>query len=235
MALPPKTDEAFLREVDEELRREQIGTFWMRYGRLVVVLVIAALAAFGGYLWWNAQQEKAIGLTSEKMSAALEDLNQGKVKEAQAALTALSTDKSDGYRGIARLALAAQKLDGGDVAGATAAYDAIAADTALPQPFRDLALIRSTAASFDTIKPERVIVRMKPLAVQGNPWFGSAGELTAIAWLKLNQPKKAGAIFAALAKDGQVPESIRARAVRISGALGIDAAPLPEVTVKEVK
>ena len=37
MALTPQNEETFFREVDEELRREQLGSFWRRYGRLLLV------------------------------------------------------------------------------------------------------------------------------------------------------------------------------------------------------
>ena len=36
------------------------------------------------------------------------------------------------------------------------------------QPFRDLALIRQTTAEFDTLKPQVVVDRLRPLAVPGN-------------------------------------------------------------------
>ena len=68
-----------------------------------------------------------------------------------------------------------------------------------------------------------MIDRLKPLAAPGTAWFGSAGEMTAIALLKLNRDAEAGRLFAALAKDKDVPDSLRARAVRISGMLGVDA------------
>jgi hypothetical protein len=68
-----------------------------------------------------------------------------------------------------------------------------------------------------------VITRLQPLAVAGSPWFGSAGELVALAHLKANQPARAAPIFAALAKDEKLPSSIRSRALQMAGALGIDA------------
>ena len=43
--------------------------------------------------------------------------------------------------------------------------------------------------------------------------------------MKMNKPREAGAMFAALAKDEGVPESIRSRAVQLAGVLGVDAAP----------
>jgi hypothetical protein len=42
--------------------------------------------------------------------------------------------------------------------------------------------------------------------------------------MKLGKPQKAAEIFAEIAKDKQVPQSLRARAIRISGALDAGAA-----------
>src|SRR3546814_16694210 len=80
----------------------------------------------------------------------------------------------------ALLIKAALALEGGDNKAAIAQYKAIAADTRLAPPFRDLALIRQTALEFDTLKPQEVVDRLKPLATEGNPWFGSAGEMVEI-------------------------------------------------------
>ena len=78
--------------------------------------------------------------------------------------------------------------------------------------YRDLALIRQTTIEFDALKPQQVVDRLKPLAVEGAPWFGSAGELVAIAYMKMCKPELAGPMFAAMAKDENVPQSIRSRA-----------------------
>lgn len=233
MALPPQSDEAFLREVDEELRRDQMTNFWRRYGRLMLILVALGLALFGGYLWWEAESEKAAGLAGEKMNGAIEALGHGNAAAAEKTLGELSVDKSDGYRAAARMTLAVRKLEQGNAAAAAADFDAVAADTSLPQPFRDAALLRSVAATFDQTPPAKTIERLKPLAVPDGAWFGSATEMTAVSWLKLNRPDKAGPLFAALAKDSKVPATIRARAVRIAGALGIDAVPAVAAPGKE--
>ena len=87
----------------------------------------------------------------------------------------------------------------------------------------DLALVRQTYAEFDSLKPQTVIDRLKPLAVKGAPWFGSAGELLAVAYLQLRRNREAGALFGEIAKDQKVPESLRQRAVQMAGVLGVDA------------
>ena len=73
-------------------------------------------------------------------------------------------------------------------------------------------LIRQTALEFDSLKPDQVIARLQPLAKPGNPWFGSAGEMTAMALIKQGKNAEAGRLFAAIAKDKTVPEIASRRA-----------------------
>ena len=66
MAVTPRdTDEAFLREVDEGVRRDQVASLWQRYGIVGVVAVVLLLAALGGFLWWRDAQAKAAGVAGE--------------------------------------------------------------------------------------------------------------------------------------------------------------------------
>jgi hypothetical protein len=230
LATTPPINEQFLREVDDELRREQALTLWQRWGRWAVGGVLVALAAFGGYLFWQSQRTAAAGVEGEKLSQALDKLGQDKADGVKPDLEALAKSNSDGMRAAAKLTLAAMALQKDDAKGAAAQYAAIAADASLAKPYRDLALVRQTAAEFDTMKPADVVARLKPLAIPGNPWFGSAGEMTGVAYMKMNQPQMAAAMFTAMGKDKQVPTSISSRVGQLvqileSGATAPAAAP----------
>ncbi|MCB8835158.1 hypothetical protein LJD42_26780, partial [Escherichia coli] len=74
MALTPNTNEAFLREVDDELRRDQLLTFWERYGRALIGAIVVALALFGGYLYWQHRKTVAAGVEGEKLQTAYDSL-----------------------------------------------------------------------------------------------------------------------------------------------------------------
>lgn len=219
----PPTNEAFLQEVDDELRRDQLASFWKRWGRWLLGAVVLGLTAFAGFLYWQHQQSVKSGVESEQLGQALEALGTGNAAKADSDFAALANSSNDGFRGAAKLAQAGLKLQKGDEKGAATAFGAVAADSSLPKPYRDLALIRQTVAQFDTIKPEEVITRLKPLAISGNPWFGSAGELVAVSYMRQNKPDLAGKLFAAIGKDETVPETIRSRAVQMAGVLGVDA------------
>ena len=147
----------------------------------------------------------------------------GKVDQAAKRLQPLQNSDNDIVRALALLTEAAIALDKNDRTAALANYRTVAADEDLPDAYRNLALIRATALEFDRIKPEEVIARLEPLAKPGEPWFGTAGEMIAMAYLKQGQSQRAARLFAAIAADKQVPETIRNRSVQIAGTLGVDA------------
>ena len=223
MAVPPNTDAAFLREVDEELRHDQMVKAWKRYGRIAIALLVLGLAAFGGWLFYQSRQQSAAGAQGETLSAVIDDLGAQKIDAAAKPLAELAKSDGPGYSALARFTQADLLLQKNDQTGAARIFAAVAADTKVGQPFRDLALIRQTSAEFDTLKPEVVIDRLRGLAVKDNPWFGSAGELVAAAYLRAKQPAKAAALFSQIAQDEDVPDTIKQRAVQMSGLLGVDA------------
>ena len=231
MASTPPTNEAFLREVDEQLRLDEALGIWKRYGRWIVAAVLAALAAFGGWLWWTNDQKQQAGIAGEELTATLNDLAGGRATPDDPRINKLATAKADGVAAAALITQAGLLQQKGDAKGAAAAFAKIAANTNLGQPYRDMALVRQTAIEFDTMAPDAVIARLKPLAVPGNAWFGSAGEMVGIAYMKQGKNDLAGATFGALAKDESVPESIRSRVIQLASAMGVEA---PPVTTKGV-
>jgi hypothetical protein len=224
LALPPSntTDEAFLREVDEELRRDQALQIWRRWGRWIVVAIVAGLVAFAGVLLWNNHQDSVAGKKGEQLDQALDDMKTDRAK-ADAALKDLAASGGKGYGTAARLAQAGEFAAKNDPRSAAGILSGIAGDSNVPRPIRDMAVIRQTTLEYDSLKPEAVVDRLKQYAQPDSPWFGSAAELVAIAYLRQGKRDLAGKLYGQLAKSEKVPPSIRQRAVQMASVLGIDA------------
>ena len=220
---PDDNSEAFLREVDENLRRDRAQAMARRFGPLVIGGILLLLAAIGGWMYWQDRHAKATAIDSETLSSAMNDIAARKDAAAAPKLDQLARSSSDGIAIEAKLTQAALAITAGKTASAIAIYRAIADDRSAAQPFRDIANLRLTTMEFDSIKPEEVISRLEPLAKPGGPWFGSAGELTGMAMIKMGRKAEAGHLFASIAADKNVPESIRGRAVPLAGTLGVDA------------
>ena len=230
MAIAPDQSATFAREVDENLRRDNLRDAARAYGKWAIAGLVVLLIAIAALFFWRDQQAKQAAADSEKLSQAIEDIGNGKTATVPAQLAPLEKSNADAIAISARLTNAALALQQNQRPRAIAIYTAVAADDSVPQPWRDLATIRLTNLDFDSLTPQAVIARLAPLAKPGQPWFGSAGEMTGLALLKANRKSEAGRLFGQIAADSTVPDSIRGRAVQMAGSLGVDAsASLPQV------
>ncbi|MGI4733362.1 MAG: hypothetical protein ACRYFW_16700 [Janthinobacterium lividum] len=212
-----------MREVDDEVRRERVADVWSRYGIRIVVGIVAVLVALGLGLWWHAHREAQRGIEGEQLQAAFDKLGAGDTRGADAALAPIARDGGPGYRTLARMTRGDIALRAKDDKGAARLFASIVADDGVAQPLRDLALVRQTAAEYDTLPPAAVASRLRGLAVRGNPYFGSAGEMVALAYLHLNKRDLAQSLFAQIAGDDTVPATLRQRAVQMASALAAGA------------
>ncbi len=227
MALTPDTqNESFLKEVDENLRRDRMRDFAKSYGKWLVAGLVLFLAAVAGWIYWQDHKQRKAAGQSEELAAIFTDIGANRLNNAKPRLQALENTDNAIVRASALLTQAAIALEANDRSTALAKYKALSDDD-LPEIYQQLGLVRATALEFDAIKPAEVIARMQPLAKAGEPWFGAAGELTAMAYLKQGQKQPAARLFAAIAADRSAPETVRSRATQIAGTLGVDATAPP--------
>lgn len=238
MALPPQsTDDAqernrkkaeaeqetFLREVDDALRQDQFEGFFRRYAKPLLIAVAVGLAALAGGLWWQESQKAKADERGEAFVVALDELEAGNRKSAYDKLQKVIEAEGTASATSAALLRAGLAIELGKPGEAVGIYEAVAADDDAPQPMRDLANLRYVALRFDELKPQQVIDRLKPLAVPGNAWFGVAGEMVGMAYLEQGKEDLAGPLFAQIARDKDVPETLRGRSRQLAGLLGVDA------------
>ena len=219
MAQPPDINDTFAKEVDENLRRDQMRDFFRTNGKWLVGGIVLFLAICAGIIWYQQHRQNRAEAQVEQLAQVYRDIGSGNTSKAPAQLDELSNSSSKGVRATALFTRAAVALQQNDTAGALAIYKKLAEDDGLPDPYRNMALIRQTALEFDQLQPQQVVARLEPLAKPGEPWFGSAGEMTALALIKQNRTREAGQLFARISADASVPQSIRDRASQISGSL----------------
>ena len=225
MALPPQDAASFEREVDEEYRRDQAAKFGKKYGTWIGLGVVLFLAAIAGLIWWQGEQAKKGEAQGEELAKVIADLgNEAEEETLVPRLEAIEAE-GGGSAGAASAAMlrAAVLLEQGDRAAAIEAYQNIATSSDLPEPYRDAARIRWTLLDFDQVEPSEIVARLQPLAQQGNAFFGSAAELTAMALIKQGDEEAAAQLFKQIAEDQNAPRSLRARAVQVAGTYGVDA------------
>ncbi len=206
------------REIDEELRRDNLLKLWSRYWRWVVGTALAALLAAGGAAAWRDHQSSERRAQSTRYAGALELARGGKDADAAKVFGAIAQE-SGGYAVLASFERAGLLAKSGDRKGAIAAYDRIAAADRADSVFHGLAVLLSVMQSMPEADPHLMIARLAPLTAAGNPWRPTALDLTAAARLQAGDRKGALDLYKGLADDLAAPPSLRARAAEMAAAL----------------
>ncbi|HEV2865837.1 MAG TPA: tetratricopeptide repeat protein [Allosphingosinicella sp.] len=225
MAISPNDGETFVREVDEELRRERVNTIIARYGWAILAAILLILAAIGGFIWWKNHKQEQAAQQGEALLEAIDSMESGNRNAANAKIDRLASSEVEGYRAAALFARATAQSEANNNAAAIATLRSIASNGDFAEPYRQAALIRQTELEFDRLQPQQVIRRLSPLTRPGSAWLGTAGEMVGIAHLRMRRPDLAGPLFARIGRDETVPPSIRTRAIQMAGSLGINAMP----------
>ena len=206
------------REIDEELRRDNLQKLWARYGRYIIAVAVLALVAAGGIVGWRDHQLSERRAQSTRYASALSLAGNGKEAEAVKVFGIIARE-GGGYAVLASFEEAGLLAKSGDKKAAAAAYDRIAATSEYDLNLRGLAVLLSVIQQMPEADPQTTIDRLAPLTASGNPWRLTAIELTALARLKSGDKSGALSLFKSLADDLATPQSLRARAAEMTAAL----------------
>jgi hypothetical protein len=210
------SDESLFREVDEEVRQDQLKKLWDRYGNYVIALcagVVIAVAALKGWQYWQLKSSEA---AAAAFGQAITLVSDGKRGEADTAFQGIS---HAGYARIAKLRRAANLAVEGKSDEAVALYDEVAADTGADPAARDLARIRAGYLLVDTLAPAQLISRLGALDNDQSQWRGAAREIFALAAYRVGDYSMADRYANAIVADGDLPLSLRQRSQLMLGLL----------------
>ena len=206
-------NESFIDEVTEEVRRDKLFAIFRRYGWIGVVLVVAIVGGAAWTEWQKVQSTARAESFGDAVTAALT------LETPEARIAALKAVPNSGDQaGLLQLMLASDP--GKDRTGALAALDAVAADAALDDSYRDLAVLRRTILAGADVPLADRRTALQAITAPGRPYRTLA--LEQLAYLLVEEGKTPQAIDAlrALTKDQDASQGLRARAEQVILALG---------------
>ena len=201
----------FIREVDEEMRNEQLRKLWDRFGPFVIgfaLLIVLGTAANKGYEYWRVSQAAKSG---DAFIEALALSDDGKQDEALAALESLKTQGSGGYPVLAEMRIAAEKAAGGQVDEAISLYENVAGNAKNDVVIQDLARIRANVLMLDQGRADDVILQLSG-QMDDHGFRHSARELVLLAHMEKKAFDQALPIADRVVNDAETPAQLRQRA-----------------------
>lgn len=203
--------DTLMREVDEEVRREQIQKLWEQYGTYIVAGVALFVAGVGGYQWWQGRQISAVEAAGQRFEQALNLIETGKDAEAKAQLAAIAATRQAGYAELAQLSLAGAAVKAGKLDEALAAFEAVAksADDTL---IKDFARLQVASLKIETADWTEMQNRLNDLIGEKNPWRFLAREALGLSAMRTGKLAEARQTLAPLSADPRAPAAVRERA-----------------------
>lgn len=204
--------EAFIREIDEEVRRERLTKLWNQYGALFVGGLVAIVLMVGGWQWYTAYQLDRAQTAGRQFQEAVEMLDGDKQKDGLAALEQIAQEGTPAYALLAKLRLAAERREAGKNAEALALYTAIADNTSADRILRSFASLQIASLKVDDGTWTDVQNRLNDLSDDSSPWRYTARELLGLAAFKHKKWSEARQAYTSLMSDPAVPQTLRQRA-----------------------
>lgn len=209
-------------EVEEDLRADRARSLLRRYGGVMAAALLLVLAGVGAYEAWRGWHARGTSRVATDYIAAMAvaDGPEAARQGAAPGFDKVAAESHAGYATLARLRLAALKVDSGDLPAALALWDQVSRDGAADPLLRGLADLRWATHQVDKGDPAAVAARLRPLLAPESPWHAQAQEAEAL--LELRQGNEAGArdSLKRLAADVTAPDGVRGRANGLLSRLG---------------
>lgn len=201
----------FIREVDEDYRRERAAKFLSRYQVPLIALILVIVGGSGVWRWWEDSKVTAAQQENVRFEAAEDLVKTGKDAQAQAAFGAIAKNGPAGYALLARMRAAAA-LAKGDPEAAAKAFDVIALDETIPASMRDTARVRGALLRVDHEEPKAFTQRYGRFSIPGFAYHNTIRELLALTALKDGDGKTAQGYLDDIMVDPGAPTALRNRA-----------------------
>ena len=227
------SDDSFFREVSGELRQDRVKAIWTRFGSIILAAVVLVILVTAGVVGWERYTESQANASGDAYLTALKLSEDGKPDEAVTALQAIAAKGYGAYPDLARMSIGSVRAQQGQPKEAVAAFDAVANDTAVPQPIRDMATIRAAYLLVDSGTLAEVQDRVQRLIGDSEPLRFPAREAVGLAAWKAGDRETARKSLQKLADDGSTPQGIAGRArLMLDIIKSGDAAPSAPATTK---
>ncbi|MEQ1718190.1 MAG: tetratricopeptide repeat protein [Hyphomicrobium sp.] len=203
--------DALLREVDEELRRDQMEKLWKRYNGLILGGAALIVAAVGGYKFLEARRMSAAEAAGSAFNAAVGLANESKTDDAVKAFEQIAATGPHGYASLAKLHVAGAYARAGKSAEALAAYEALAKDAAADQLLKNFAQLQAASMRMGDADFTEMQNRLNSLTGDESPYKVSARELLGFAAFKAGKMDEARKLLEPLLIDPAATRAIQDR------------------------
>lgn len=204
--------DAFIREVDEDLKNESMKKLWDKYGLFVLLIVIVSLTVAVSYESIKSWYIKRAENRTEGYAVALSMQNQGLFDDSLEALDLIINQKMGTYAELAEMQKANILLEQSKEKEALTLLEKIANDKSRSLQLRDTALIKLASYRQDSATFEEMSELLSSITKsKDNAWYAVAEDMLATILLRDGNIEQAKEIYNALLENQDTPDDLKNR------------------------
>ena len=203
--------EAFIREVTEEVKNDNLKQMWEKYGIYIILLVVLAIVgavSFEGFKNWRQAKSET---WSDTYAYALNLENQGKYDESLKVLEQMEKTGGNIYSDIARLQTSNILFEQGKNEEAIKVLEEIAADKSINKKLRDVSAVKLASYKLDNAPREEIDALLQPLIRENGSWANIAKEMTAMAAIRDGNIEEAQVLYNEILNTPNLPDGLKMR------------------------
>ena len=205
-------EDAFIREIDEELKNEKLKKIWDKYGLFIILFVTVAVTAAVSFETFKAWREKRNQEFSDSYAYALNLQNQGRYGEALEILEGLQKSKKAIYSDIAEVQIANVMIEQNKIEDAIAILEKISKSEDFNAQMKQIAIIKLASYKLDYAPAKEIQEMLEPLVTENGVWTNIAKELLAMLAVRENDFDKAKTLYQEISVAANTPETLKIRA-----------------------
>ncbi len=214
----PEFTDAFINEVDEDVKNDNFKALWNKYGIFVilfVILTVSATVSFEKIKSWKVAQNQAN--TENYMIASQLRENP---EQTLAALQKISNDNQGIFSDFAKLQIANVLFNLDKTDEALLTLQNLIKDESVGEEVRHIALIKLATYKVDTISRQELEMMLKPLLDENTSWSPLAQDLLAMAAIRDGDVETAQNIYENILKIKDLPENFKTKIQDMLASLG---------------
>lgn len=214
-------EDSLMREIEEDLKNEQIKSLWDRYGLVIILIVALALTAAVSFETFKSWSNKRAQELSNAYAVAVSLQNQGRLDESLNILQNIAQSNRGIYADVAKLQVANIYFEQGKNTEALALLEQLAHNDKANDQMREIATVKLASYMLDSDAPaEEIRSLLVPLTENESNWSNISHELLAMLAIRDGNMDEARAEYEKIINSATVRDNLKVRAQDMIAILG---------------
>lgn len=204
-------DDAFFKEVSEDIKNENMQKLWDKYGLYIVAamaIILTAAVSFETFKSWKIKRNQT---WSDTYSYALNLQNQGRYDESKVILDKIQKSNNGIYGDIAKLQTSNILFEQGKNVEALAILEEIVNNPKTNQKMRDMSAIKLASYKLDSAPKEEIVALLSPLSQNDGSWKNIAKEMLAMLAIRDGNIEEAKTLYQEILDTENLPDGLKLR------------------------